>query len=171
MITRLTGKDLDDVMDLLRARRVDRDPTQTEIEAMLRHLHGGGDLLDLAEVEEKLEADADLFAEWVAVFWEAYPPTAAETDGTTVKLSHPVEGIPKALTVRQLKGRDMNMALTNRARIVRVALMTGLEAEQVRKMDLADVLGLEVAGAPFLSKVFRALNLGGTTSAGSSSTT
>ena len=60
----------------------------------------------------------------------------------------------------------MNMALTNRARIARVALMTGLEADQVRKMDLADVLGLEVAAAPFLSKVFRALRLGGTTSTG-----
>ena len=82
-------------MVLLRQRSVGREPVQVEIEAVLRHLHGGGDMLDLAEVEEKLEGDADVYAEWVVPFWEAYPPTAAEPDGTTVKLAHPVKGMPK----------------------------------------------------------------------------
>ena len=44
--------------------------------------------------------------------------------------------------------------------------MTGLEAEVVRRMDLADVLGLEAAAAPFLTRVLRALRHGGTSPAG-----
>ena len=165
-MTRLKGQDLEDVMTLLQERNRHRPPAQVEIEAMLRHLHGGGDLMDLAEVEKMLEGDADLYAEWAAAFWEAYPPTEAEPDGKTLKLAHPAEGVPESLTVRQLKGRDMDLALSNRARIARAALMTGLEAEQVRRMDLADVLGLEAAAAPFLSRVLQALNRGGTSSGG-----
>ena len=170
-MARLTGQDLEDVMALLQQRRRDRPPAQVEIEAVLRHLLGGGDLMDLAEVEKMLEADADVYAEWARAFWEAYPPTEAEPDGVTLKLAHPAGGMPETLTVRQLKGRDMDLALTNRARIARTALMTGLEAEQVRRMDLADVLGLETAAAPFLARVLRALTPGGTTFGGSSSTT
>ena len=159
---RLTGKDLEEVMAVMRERTEGREPVQVEIEAALRHLHGGGDLMDLAEVERMLDSDADVYAGWVREFWEAYPPTRAEPDLTTIKLAHPVEGGPQSLTVRQLKGRDMDLALNNRARIARAALMTGLDAEQIRQMDLADLLGLEAAAAPFLSRVLRALTPGGT---------
>ena len=165
-MTRLTGKDLEDAVALLQERNGGERPVQVEIEAVLRHLHGGGDLLDLGEVEAMLEADADVYAGYVVPFWEAYPPTAAEPDGKTVKLAHPLKGMAKTLEVRQLKGRDMDLALSNRDRITRVALMTGLDAGQVRKMDLADVLGLEAAAAPFLQRIFRALRPGGTTSSG-----
>ena len=166
VMTRLTGRDLEDVMGLLRERKGGQEPVQVEIEAVLRHLHGGGDLLDLAEVEEKLGGDADVYAEWLVPFWETYPPTAADADGTTIKLAHPANGLPKTAAVRQLRGRDMDQALTNRTRITRDALMTGLEPEQVRRMDLADVLGLEAAAAPFLTRVLRALRPGGTSPAG-----
>ena len=166
-MNRLTGQDLEDVMALLRERRTNREPAQVEVEAVLRHLHGGGDLMDLATVEEMLEGDADAYAEWVVEFWEAYPPTAVEPDGKTIKLVHPLEGLPKTVTIRQLRGRDMDLALTNRQRLTRIALMTGLEAEQVRRLDLADVLGVESAAAPFLTRIFRALNRGGTSPAGS----
>ena len=163
---RLRGRHLESVMTLLGERNKDRDPMQVEIEALLRHLHGGGELLDLAAPEEMLEGDADVYAEWMVPFWESYAPTSAAADGKTVELAHPVEGIPKSVTVSQLKGRDMNLALTNRSRLQRTALMTGLELEQVRRMDLADVLGLETAAAPFLRRILRALNSGGTSPGG-----
>lgn len=166
-MTRLTGKDLEEARDLMRERKGGEPPTNTEVEAVLRHLHGGGDLMDLAVVDEMLEADADVYAGWVSEFWTAYPPTAAGEGGTTLTLAHPATGLQQVITVRQLKGRDMDLALHNGASSRRLALMTGLEADQVRRMDLADVMGLEAAAAPFLTRVLRALNRGGASPAGS----
>ena len=92
---RLQGRHLESVMTVLQERNKDRDPMQVEIEALLRHLHGGGELLDLAAPEEMLEGDADVYAEWMVSFWESYSPTPAGSRRQDASLGASCRGNPE----------------------------------------------------------------------------
>lgn len=163
---RLTAKDLADVVELLREEG--KEPSQEQVEGQLAHIHGGGDFQDLGTVEELLKGDGEAYLDMCAPFFREYPHT--EPEGASMALAHPLDGLTAEIAVKQLRGKDWRMALSDRDRIGRIAAMTGLERAKVLKLDLSDFLGLEDASYPLLESLLSRLNSGGTGSETSDTT-
>lgn len=164
-MNRLTGADVANALMLLSVDLGDAEPTSEQIDVRLAMMARGEDAMDTTRADALLNAPAPEYLRHIAPLLDMVKDRPAiqedvEAQVSTVALSHPLDDVTQ-VEVRPLTGKDYRLALSDYQSVPRIAAMTGLTIDQVKRLDIADWRAIGDATAPFVLSVWEALLPGG----------